>query len=430
MFVIHIEVHNDVNVDLDWIFSLTNDIFSLYAPRVTHTQYQPLPQATIFVCGNSALEFVNCFVGDRINSFVQLNSCAFCFGVSLKLCPSSPPFLNSIVAIDNWESFSYLFHENKGRTQENHSSHQLSCINIRLVVVEDDNFFLNCCPWMFSTNSLFILTFDTSRLLSSSEVEMSRLSRIACAVRTGMKNHRGINEGASFLPQAFSPAMSAPSSVSSGNSSLMMVGIETSQASNLEEIRVLFYTSLGEALPRPDIIPVKQGDMSPDMVKLRWHIFQVLNRCVTNAHGPPHVTSTSNLVSHGTRNANSTPSFANGALECDVLLQSSQTRISFQTAVALDIIAGHQLLTISQKKLLKILQESSLSSFFEESSTAAGAINSTGLCLVNGRGHSSHHQEAGFTQVVEDLHKTRNIFLLGLWLFQFAFPLVCTSLVP
>ncbi|RUS85792.1 hypothetical protein EGW08_006421, partial [Elysia chlorotica] len=332
--------------------------------KMTHRQYQPLPQATIFVCGNSTSEFVNCFVGDRINSFVQLNSCAFCFEISLKLHPSSPFSLNSIVTIDNLESFSYLFNENKKlRVQENPYASQLSCINVRLVVVEDDNFFLNCCPWMFSANSLFILTFDTTRLLSSSELEMSRLSRIACAVRTGLKGQRRLDNRAAVIPQAFSPVVSAQSTGSGGHPSLMMVGIETSQASDIEEIRALFYTSLGEALPRPDIIPVRQGQMSPEMTGLRRHVFLILNGYVTDAH-----VSASTLAPPAQRNATNPHFVATSALTYDSLPQSSQPKICYATALALDTLPGHQSLTISQRKMLKILQESSPSPLFEESS--------------------------------------------------------------
>ncbi|GFR66808.1 hypothetical protein ElyMa_005568500 [Elysia marginata] len=375
--------------------------------KTTPETCQPLPQATIFVCGNSATEFVNCFVGDRINSFVQLNSCAFCFGLSLKLTLCSAFSSTSCVTIDNWESFSYLFRENKERAQENSSVSMLSCINVRLVVVEDDNFFLNCCPWMFSSSSVFILTFDTNRLLASSEAEMLRLTKIASAVRTGMSNHRTVYDGAAgSIPQTFSPVMPGPTTVVSNHPYLMMVGVETFQASDHEEIRALFYTSLGEALPRPDVIPVKQGHMCSEMMSFRQHIFSVLNGHSSNIAGHLPASPISAMLPGGMQSATFSHLVANTASS-----QGSQRMIGYSTSVALDIISGHPSLTISQKELLKILQEYSPSPLFEGSFTGTNGLTSSSPLYMNGNRHGSPHQESVFGQVVEDLRNSRNLIL-------------------
>ena len=327
--------------------------------------------------------------------------------------------------MDNWESFSYLFNGNKVKALDNPSSPLLSCINVRLVVVEDDNFFLNCCPWMFSASSVFILTFDTNRLLSSSATEMSRLTRIARAVRTGMANNRRVHDStvgggggaaAASFQQAFSLPLPGAMSTATSYPPLMMVGVETSQAShNLEEIRALFYTSLGEALPRPDIISARQGGQScPEMIRLRQQIFLVLSGCggstKTDSSSPNAPTPSTSALQFGTWNSASPVLLASSAVTYD-----SMPRIGLPTAVALDIISGHQSLTISQGELLRILSNSPV---FEDCSAAGGATAMVSPPrFVNGRSdmsrQSSHSQESVFAQVVEDLRNTRNIILLG-----------------
>lgn len=374
--------------------------------KPTPTDFQPLSQATIFVCGNSATEFVNCFVGDRLNNFVQPNTCAFCFDLSLKSIPGSAFSSSSCVTIDNWESLSHLFSENKERALKTPSSSLLSCINVRLVVVEDDNFFFTCCPWMYSSSSAFILTFDTQRLLASSEVEMSRLTRIAGAVRTGMLKHLRANSGG-----AFSQGIPRPGTPISSHPYLMVVGIETSQDFNLEEIRTPFYTSLGEALPKPDIIPVRQGHMSAQMSSLRERIFLVLSGCPLESDCPSPSNPSTAMFPNGLRAANAHLTAGN-VPSLDDLLQGSQLRMSYPTAFALDIISNLRLLTISQRELLKTLQEDSPDSVFKDSPAATKGMPSSSPRYVIGSKHGPLHQESVFAQVVEDLRNSRNLILL------------------
>ncbi|GFO15583.1 hypothetical protein PoB_004208800 [Plakobranchus ocellatus] len=395
-------------------------LFPLSKP--TGVKFQPLPQATIFVCGNSAREFVHCLIGDKMDSFGLLNSCANFIGVSMKMVKeqssSLPLTVDNLIAVDHWESFSYLFRENEVRVQASanpqgsSTSLLLPCINVRLVVVEDDNFFHHCCPWMFFPNSLYILTFDANRLLSSSELEMSRLKRIAYTVRTGKTNVREMRRGAAAVGGlGAAAAPSSPVSPTNACSSLMIVGVTSAQHSNLEEIRALFYTSLGETLGRPDVIHTNKGHSSPEMTKLRQDIFTTLTQCNNNSASCLSTAASCPAFTGTTWAMPGTLPKDPSATSPKDSYQVSQMKVSFSTAVALDIIANYQSLTISQSQLMRMLQEWCQSLFNEEGS-APGTGRSSFNQPFTTNGAGVHQQESPVSQVIEFLCNTKNLILL------------------
>ncbi|CAG5118887.1 unnamed protein product, partial [Candidula unifasciata] len=230
-------------------------LFTLPKPEAKgKMRYHQLPQVRMFVVGNATNEFIHTFIGDFIN--LHNDTGARCFQISVKKCADGS------VSVGNSESFSYLF--------ENSSE---SCINVELISVADDSFFHHCCSWMFTPNSVFILTFDTKRLSLSSEVEMSRLCSLASTARTG---------------------------TSGGNSYLQLYGVITSDDSvNPEEVQTLFYTSLGNSLPEPQIIPSAKGELHEEIKQCRLDIFSLLgNICDGQQVTYPTAVVLDMLVSH------------------------------------------------------------------------------------------------------------------------------------
>lgn len=192
--------------------------------------HHQLPQVRVFVVGNATNEFIRGLIGDFIN--IHHDAMARCFEISMKKCADGS------VCVGNSESFSYLFK----------NSSEL-CINVELVSVADDAFFHHCCSWMFTPNSVFILTFDIKRLSLSFEAEMSRLCSLANTVRTGTSGE--------YL-------------------CLQLFGVTTSDdIVNPEEIRTLFYTSLGNSLPEPRIIPSAK-ERHEEFKQCRLDIFSTL----------------------------------------------------------------------------------------------------------------------------------------------------------
>lgn len=232
-----------------------------------------LPLVRMFICGNAASEFIRCLIGDFINVSHEDRACYF--EISMK------KHVDGSVSISNSESFSYLFEDSAE-----------SCINVELVAVSDDSFFHHCCSWMFTPNSIFILTFDTKRLSLSSKTEMSRLRSLAHTVKTGIAG--------SFI-------------------NLKICGImPTDDGICPEEVQTLFYTSLGESLTKPGIIPLAKGSACVEMKCMRHELFSLLTKI------------------------------------CD------KQQITWPAAVVLDMLVSYRGLTTTQNDLARALENSNL----------------------------------------------------------------------
>ncbi|CAL1526642.1 unnamed protein product [Lymnaea stagnalis] len=226
-----------------------------------------LPQVRVFVCGNATNEFLRSLLGSFIN--IKLESRTCCFQISMKKLKNGP------VVIGNSESFTYLLREASD-----------TCINVELVAISDENFFHHCCSWMFSDRSIFILTFDTKRLSQSSNTELSRLCSLAHTIRTSVP----------------------------GGDTIRTYGVSSgADSTKLEETETLFYTSLGQLLPRPRVIsPVSD---SQDMNQTRLDIYNLLSTI------------------------------------CD------RQSVTSTTAIALDILLSQRAYTTSRSVLVKHLEE-------------------------------------------------------------------------
>ncbi|KAH9508039.1 hypothetical protein Btru_052681 [Bulinus truncatus] len=132
-------------------------------------QYK-LPLVRIFVVGHATCELVHLLFGDFIP--VDLRPCSFLITVKKTE--------NGLVGCRNAESFFYLLTD--GRDQY---------IDIELICVADESFFQHCCSWMFTPDSVFILTFETKRLTQSPSAESRRLYSLAQTVRAGTSMNNG-----------------------------------------------------------------------------------------------------------------------------------------------------------------------------------------------------------------------------------------------
>jgi len=59
-----------------------------------------------------------------------------------------------------------------------------SVINIEMHVILDDKLFHNCCSFLFTKSSMFVLTFDAAKLLESHQAEFARLQNFAHTIRS------------------------------------------------------------------------------------------------------------------------------------------------------------------------------------------------------------------------------------------------------
>lgn len=56
--------------------------------------------------------------------------------------------------------------------------------NVEMFVVSDEKFFQNCCTYLFTKYSIFILTFDGAKLLRSASMEIARMQSLSHTIRS------------------------------------------------------------------------------------------------------------------------------------------------------------------------------------------------------------------------------------------------------
>lgn len=142
-------------------------------------------------------------------------------------------------------------------------------VNVELFVVPDDRLFHCCCTYLFTKSpSMFILTFDGGKMLSSASHEFSRLQNLSHTVRSFAGEERYI----------------------------MTCGLLESapEANIMDEVQALFYTPLNTQLLNlnvsgPELINISKSQGEPGSLNQSRELQVLLWRTITDTIQRPHV---------------------------------------------------------------------------------------------------------------------------------------------
>ncbi|WAR25176.1 hypothetical protein MAR_010880, partial [Mya arenaria] len=156
------------------------------------------PKVRLFLCGSEAERCANMILKNSVFGCVKMENgygnvdfsiTTDCLGnvVMSKVC-SNLFWSNSVHSAGTTSCESY----NSGNN--NVSDYKCkSCgndlkygnvINVEMHVILDDRLFHNCCNYLFTKSSMFILTFDGAKLLESHQTEFTRMQNFAHTIRS------------------------------------------------------------------------------------------------------------------------------------------------------------------------------------------------------------------------------------------------------
>ncbi|KAK3609827.1 hypothetical protein CHS0354_029867 [Potamilus streckersoni] len=162
-----------------------------------------LPKVRIFVCGSEAVAFSHLLIGEsRLEGNIQKEgfTCIKCsmtldlFG-SLSLAPwqaglyltetESDALSSSVMRLDQ----DSMLRENSvcgkcGHLVQALKTQNVTVVNVEFFIVQDDSFFHNCCPYLFTKYCIFLLTFDGAKMLRASSEEIVRLQNLSHTIRS------------------------------------------------------------------------------------------------------------------------------------------------------------------------------------------------------------------------------------------------------
>lgn len=153
-----------------------------------------LPKVRVFVCGSEAEKCAWYILRDSDIEVVYKN-----YGYSnVEFSMATDCFDNVVIS----KVCSNLFSTNNHVFPGNSASNQCRCkccgndfhangvhnkarsvINVEMHIVPDDKLFHNCCSYLFSKSSVFILTFDCEKLLQT-KTELTRMQNLSHTVRS------------------------------------------------------------------------------------------------------------------------------------------------------------------------------------------------------------------------------------------------------
>ena len=164
-----------------------------------------LTKVRIFLCGSEADKCLNYLLKDSALNIEVQNQCFTYTSCSM----STDCFSNIVIAkpCSNLFSYSVASPRNCYMNQSDHrgggdskckqcggdfpnsvpgQSHGQSgsIVNVEMFAVPDDRFFHFCCSYLFTKSSIFILTFDGSKLLRSAASEFARLQSLSHTIRS------------------------------------------------------------------------------------------------------------------------------------------------------------------------------------------------------------------------------------------------------
>ncbi|KAL3852127.1 hypothetical protein ACJMK2_015810 [Sinanodonta woodiana] len=164
-----------------------------------------LPKVRIFVCGSEAVAFSHLLIEEsRLEGNIQKEgfTCIKCsmtldlFG-SLSLAPWQADLYLTATELDALSSpVMRLDQENMLRensvcgkcgnlVQALRTQNIIgTVVNVEYFIVQDDSFFHNCCPYLFTKYCIFLLTFDGAKMLRASSEEIVRLQNLSHTIRS------------------------------------------------------------------------------------------------------------------------------------------------------------------------------------------------------------------------------------------------------
>ena len=163
-----------------------------------------LPKVKLFICGSEAERCANLILqGSEINcdnirqgyAYIDCSMTTNSYG-SVVISPSC----SNLYATSLSQSSVFMSSMNQSESSDKedikckHCGNEFHCsashtyvgtvANVDLFVVSNDKFFHNCCTYLFTKYSIFILTFDGAKLLRSASLEISRMQSLSHTIRS------------------------------------------------------------------------------------------------------------------------------------------------------------------------------------------------------------------------------------------------------
>ena len=249
------------------------------------------PKVRMFVCGSEAERCASLLLqGSEIScdnirqgyGYIDCSMATNSYG-SVVISPSCSNLYTTSLNLSNMSVSSMNQSESSSSDKEGmkckHCGNEYHCsashsfagtvANVELFVVSDEKFFHSCCTYLFTKYSIFILTFDSAKLLRSASVEIARMQSLSHTIRSfaGYDCH------------------------------IMSCGLLDSGAESkniADEVRTLFYTSsvsmlqIFNVMGPPELIDVGCNSVSSDSLngsrRLQSAVWKIVTETIQRQH--------------------------------------------------------------------------------------------------------------------------------------------------
>ncbi|KAL5013256.1 hypothetical protein ScPMuIL_007526 [Solemya velum] len=229
-----------------------------------------LPKIRIFICGQEAVTFSKFILRNHASHISGSH-----FGFSYLRCSVeigkdgvpqfnqwSPELYSSVLnhpkvkqQLSEGHSMGKHLNENVHNEASDQSYGHSAVVNAEIFIVPDDRFFNHCCHFLFTATSIFLLTFNGTKLLKSPPTEIMRIQNLIHTIRCC------VGDDAPILTYG-------------------LVSESTQTSHTLAEVEILFYTSYGDQLKKfevnsPEMLDSSFSDFSqaswiPKVEKVLW----------------------------------------------------------------------------------------------------------------------------------------------------------------
>lgn len=189
------------------------------------------PKVRIFICGSNAKHLSQLLLPSFL---LPADNSQRLFD---RVCATMVMERSGGVTFESWSQYDRLLqNDEKARHASNDSLNQcdiippdkvgtISCgaINTEIFIVDDEKFFLQCCQYLFTRTSVFLLTFDGDKMLKSPQSEIHRLQNSIHTIRGAVGYECPIQTYGLLGTDKSDSAITA----------------------SIDEVRTLFYTSYG-----------------------------------------------------------------------------------------------------------------------------------------------------------------------------------------
>lgn len=220
-----------------------------------------LPKVRIFICGQEAVNFSK-FILRNQASYIGSSQYGFsCLRCSVQIGKDgvpqfnqwSPELYSSVLnhlkireLLSEGQSMGMHLNGNVLNEASDQTYGHTAVVNAEIFIIPDDRFLNHCCYFLFTTTSIFLLTFSGPKLLKSPPTEIMRIQNLIHTIRCC------VGEEAHILPYG-------------------LVNERTQTSHTLAEVETLFYTSYGDQLKKFDVNPPEMLDCScSDSTQASW----------------------------------------------------------------------------------------------------------------------------------------------------------------